>query len=172
MVDRQIAGGGWVKLQPGVFEDASTSRSTCQIECAVHYEAIQAVDMIKIAPLRIFSFDIECWNQEGKGFPVAERNPVIQIAVFLKEQGSNDKLSHAIWTLRDCAAIPGAEVFSFEREEDMLIDFRDFMEAVDPDILTGYNIQNFDLPYLLHRAETLHLRNFSKLGRMLDKTRV
>lgn len=31
----------------------------------------------------------------------------------------------------------------------------DFIRAVDPDVITGYNIQNFDLPYLLSRAQIL-----------------
>lgn len=30
-----------------------------------------------------------------------------------------------------------------------------FIRALDPDVITGYNIQNFDLPYLISRAETL-----------------
>jgi DNA polymerase elongation subunit (family B) len=31
----------------------------------------------------------------------------------------------------------------------------EFVRTVDADIITGYNIQNFDLPYLLNRAATL-----------------
>lgn len=30
-----------------------------------------------------------------------------------------------------------------------------FLRTVDPDIITGYNIQNFDFPYLLNRAAVL-----------------
>lgn len=178
MVDQQIVGGGWVKLDSGVSQfgtDLKTGhelKSTCQIEYSVHYEHVQPVEMMKLAPLRIFSFDIECWNPEEKGFPTAEKCPVIQIAVYLKEQGSSEKLVHAVWTLRSCAAIAGAEVFAFEREEEMLMDFRDFIEATDPDILTGYNIVNFDWPYLLNRAETLGLRDFCVLGRNRDRTRL
>ncbi len=33
------------------------------------------------------------------------------------------------------------------------------MQAVDPDIITGYNIVNFDLPYLLNRAKKLKVHN-------------
>ena len=29
----------------------------------------------------------------------------------------------------------------------------EFIRIVDPDILTGYNILNFDLPYILDRAK-------------------
>ena len=42
------------------------------------------------------------------------------------------------------------------------------MTAVDPDIITGYNIVNFDLPYLLNRANALKVRNFPLLGRIHD----
>jgi DNA polymerase delta subunit 1 len=33
------------------------------------------------------------------------------------------------------------------------------VKAVDPDIITGYNIQNFDVPYLLNRATALKKAN-------------
>lgn len=36
----------------------------------------------------------------------------------------------------------------------------EFVRTVDPDIITGYNIQNFDLPYLLNRAATLKVKCF------------
>lgn len=41
------------------------------------------------------------------------------------------------------------------------------MLAVDPDIITGYNIQNFDLPYLINRASHLNVKTFPFLGRFL-----
>ena len=37
---------------------------------------------------------------------------------------------------------------------------------MDPDILTGYNIINFDLPYLLNRAKALRVNHFPYLGRI------
>jgi len=33
-------------------------------------------------------------------------------------------------------------------------------------MITGYNITNFDLPYLLNRAEALKLQQFPYLGRV------
>lgn len=48
----------------------------------------------------------------------------------------------------------------------MLEAWAKFVREVDPDILTGYNINNFDLPYLLDRATHLKLREFSFLGRI------
>ena len=42
----------------------------------------------------------------------------------------------------------------------------DFLREVDPDIITGYNIQNFDFAYLLARAKHLNIVSFSYLGRL------
>lgn len=42
----------------------------------------------------------------------------------------------------------------------------DFIRQLDPDIFTGYNINNFDFPYLINRAQHLNVRDFSYLGRV------
>lgn len=48
----------------------------------------------------------------------------------------------------------------------MLNAWTQFIQEVDPDILTGYNINNFDLPYLLERAQHLKLDKFPYLCRI------
>ena len=34
----------------------------------------------------------------------------------------------------------------------------EFVREVDPDIITGYNIQNFDLPYVINRSAALKVK--------------
>lgn len=53
----------------------------------------------------------------------------------------------------------------------MLLKWRMFLETCDPDIITGYNVQNFDIPYLLDRADALakekkHVAGFRQWGRI------
>jgi DNA polymerase delta subunit 1 len=48
----------------------------------------------------------------------------------------------------------------------MLQKWREFVERVDPDLIIGYNISNFDLPYLLDRAKALKATQFPYLGRL------
>ncbi len=43
-----------------------------------------------------------------------------------------------------------------------------FVREADPDIITGYNINNFDLPYLINRARHLCVKNFPFLGRVAN----
>jgi DNA polymerase delta subunit 1 len=57
-------------------------------------------------------------------------------------------------------------VLSFESEADMLAAWQQLVVATDPDIVTGYNTLNFDLPYLLSRARTLGVKAFPLLGRI------
>lgn len=129
-----------------------------------------------IAPFRILSFDIECCADGGR-FPDAERDSVIQIGCVVAEQGAIDAagdgaaVARVVFTLGTCAHIVGADVLSFDSEADLLLAFRQFVVATDCDFVTGYNIQNFDWPYICGRADALkggdpRLNQFMKLSRI------
>ena len=117
------------------------------------------------------SFDIECAALQG-GFPEATKDPIIQIANICKIQGEEEPFLRWVYNLNTCAAIAGAEVFEFWNEADMLRSWRDFITEMDPDIITGYNIVNFDLPYIIDWAEALRIERyalFSKVKGMISK---
>lgn len=50
----------------------------------------------------------------------------------------------------------------------MLLKWSEFVRELDPDIITGYNINNFDFPYLINRAKHLSVKDFDFLGRVKD----
>jgi DNA polymerase delta subunit 1 len=60
----------------------------------------------------------------------------------------------------------GAQVLSFNDEARLLQEWSDFIEEVDPDVIIGYNIANFDFPYLMDRAKILKVTKFPLLGRL------
>jgi DNA polymerase delta subunit 1 len=130
-------------------------------------------DWNKIAPLRILSMDIECQGRKGH-FPEAEQDPVIQIANTVTVYGHDKPILQNIFTLKGCLPIVGAQIIASDTEEDMLLKWRVFLQACDPDIITGYNVQNFDIPYILDRADTLckdkkiksKMVDFKKWGRI------
>ena len=72
-----------------------------------------------------------------------------------------------IFCLNTCAHIVGSQVLSYKNEANMLEAWRGFIEEVDPDVIVGYNIANFDLGYLMDRADALKAKNFPYLGRMI-----
>ena len=113
----------------------------------------------KMAPLRILSFDIECAGRKGV-FPEANQDPVIQIANVVTRYGESKPFVRNVFCLDTCSLIVNTQIFEFGAEDKMLMAWRDFLEQVDPDVIIGYNIANFDFPYLLDRAKHLKCTKF------------
>jgi DNA polymerase delta subunit 1 len=144
-------------------------QSNCQIEARIHFRDLIAHpaegEWAKMAPLRILSFDIECAGRQGI-FPEANEDQVIQIANVVTRYGEEKPFVRNVFCLDTCALIVNTQIFEYEEEQKMLMGWRDFVEQVDPDIIIGYNISNFDFPYLLDRAKHLKVSKFPYLTRM------
>ena len=52
----------------------------------------------------------------------------------------------------------------------MLQAWKEFFHEVDPDIITGYNIIKFDLPYIFDRAKALEIDDFPQFSRIKGQT--
>lgn len=160
MIDNDIVGMQWIQIAGGkyILRQPSCKASTCQFEFdVVDFSDVEAIPLeieSKIAPLRILSFDIECSAAKGK-FPTPDQDPVIQIANIVKVHGESEPIARNVFTLNTCAQIVGTHVRSFKNERELLKAWSQFIRDVDPDFITGYNTQNFDLPYLLDRANYL-----------------
>jgi len=171
MVDRNLRGGGWLELPRSLYKiRVGEKTSHCQLEVDVDAGAIIGHDpegpWARMAPMRILSFDIECAGRKGH-FPKAEIDPVIQIASCVSLQGAPaTPIIKNVYTLNTCAAIAGAQVVSHATEKELLMGWLQMFVQSDPDIITGYNIINFDLMYLLDRARALGVRDFPFLGRI------
>ncbi|KAG8908616.1 DNA-directed DNA polymerase delta [Tulasnella sp. 403] len=167
----KVLGMNWIEIPAGKYDLFSPGRKTssCQIELNVRYDAFISHpaegEWSKMAPLRILSFDIECAGRKGI-FPEAEIDPVIQIANMVTRQGEPTPFIRNVFTLNDCADIVGSQVLSFRDEATMLVKWKEFITEVDPDLVIGYNIGNFDLPYLIDRAKALNAGGFPYLGRL------
>lgn len=171
MIDCKITGMCWITLPAGKYRcvDEHEKVSRCQLEVTIDYKDLIAHpaegDWQKMAPLRILSFDIECAGRKGI-FPEAQNDPVIQIANVVSSYGESKPFIRNVFTLDTCAPIVGTQVISNQDERKMLRDWRDFICQSDPDIVIGYNIVNFDLPYLLDRAKALKVNDFAYFGRL------
>nr|BAJ78751.1 DNA polymerase delta catalytic subunit [Euborellia plebeja] len=169
MVDTEISGCCWITLPATKWSTMAYPTTRCQFECNIAWDQLIAHapegEWSKVAPFRILSFDIECAGRKGI-FPEPEHDPVIQIASVVQEQGQRAPFIKNVLTLNTCAPILDAQVFSFKSESELLDQWAKFVRQVDPDIITGYNINNFDMPYLLNRAKHLKVKNFSYLSRI------
>lgn len=175
MADTKVVGCNWIELPAGKhkvrqshqLEFAPTTRSQIEVDVAWDDFVSHAPegDWADVAPFRILSFDIECAGRKGI-FPEAEKDPVIQIANMVIRQGEQEPFIRNVFTLDTCAPIVGSDVISYNKETELLEKWAEFVREADPDIMTGYNINNFDGPYLLNRAKHLCVKNFYFLGRV------
>ncbi|KAI9713127.1 MAG: DNA-directed DNA polymerase delta [Bogoriella megaspora] len=171
MIDCNISGMSWVEAPPAKYRvmPHRDRHSNCQIEAFIHYRDLIAHptdgDWAKMAPLRILSFDIECAGRQGI-FPDPDEDPVIQIANVVTRFGDEKPFIRNVFCLDTCSLIVNTQVFEHDREDKMLMAWRDFLEKVDPDVIIGYNIANFDFPYLINRAAHLKCNRFPYWSRL------
>jgi DNA polymerase I len=156
LIDNGLEGG--MRVEERRLDDGS---GTMQ----VHEGQLEPADVD--ADLRVNTFDIEV--DDRRGFPEDGEEPII----CLTSHDSYDD-EYVVW-LYDApeAEIPppgdlpdyegivgdGAEldfrVRTFEEEAAMLDAFIEYIDDTDPDLLTGWNFEDFDAPYVLDRLEVL-----------------
>nr|WDA42964.1 DNA polymerase delta catalytic subunit [Fagopyrum tataricum] len=169
MIDCNIVGGNWIEVPVGKYKAVPKKLTFCQLEFDCLYTNLVSHapegEFSKMAPFRILSFDIECAGRKGH-FPEPKQDPVIQVANLVTLQGEDQPFVRNVMTLKSCSPIVGVDVMSFDTEREVLLAWRDLIREVDPDIIIGYNICNFDLPYLIQRADALNISEFPFLGRL------
>ncbi|SDC16767.1 DNA-directed DNA polymerase [Natrinema hispanicum] len=128
----------------------------------VPHDEVEAADVN--ADPRVNTFDIEV--DDRSGFPEDGEEPIVcltshdsyrdEYVMWLYEAPVGD--GEIPDEIDDYDPIEGAidhEVRVFEEEEAMLEAFIEYIEDTDPDLLTGWNFEDFDAPYFLDRLEEL-----------------
>ena len=157
MADFSLSGLGWVKVK-----GKPTNTNSVRSERNVEAEEIKSIGLEGNAPLKYMAIDIEVVPKK-EGLPDSKRDPVILIGIsfYPAFNNSNTLVLVARRTKKRKDILP------FENEKEMLEEFLRIVERFDPDVIVGYNINNFDLPYLLDRLRENKLSR--NLGRCKDK---
>jgi DNA polymerase I len=150
LIDKDITSG--VRLPVRELDDGSLK---------VHHEEVAPVEA-SAAP-RVNTFDIEVDDRHG--FPEDGEQTIVCLT-------SHDSYTdeYVVWLYESPDGIEGPEALAaydpirddfdadvriFEEEVAMLDAFMTYIEDTDPDVLTGWNFDDFDAPYFLDRVEEL-----------------
>ena len=138
--------------------------STCDIEIHINWQNLHPIVKDINAPLRIASFDIECYSHDGQ-FPQASRikDKIIQIGITYTKLGTSEPYRKWISCLNETSNVDGVTVISCESERQVIDEFINEINTYDCDIITGYNIFYFDEKYIYDRCD-LHLKMKSDIG--------
>lgn len=103
--------------------------------------------------------------------PPLKGDKVIQIGTTVHRYGSDEIIYKNIISLNSCSAIEGTDVIYCQTEKDVLMQWKNLMVTLNPDVLIGYNIFGFDMEYIWMRAqENCIIDEFSQgLGRNITR---
>ena len=156
---QDIIPAAWIKIKKGKYNYSSITR--CQIEIETDWKNVIFLDKSTIGSIIIASFDLECTSGDGS-FPMAKRksDQIIQIGTTVHKNGQKDCFLHHIITLKRPDEIKKEEIDAenlvveyYDDEKSVILAWSKFIERLDPDIITGYNIWGFDMEYLYIRVK-------------------
>ena len=100
-----------------------------------------------------------------------EGDKIIQIGTTVHIYGSDNIVYKNIITLNSCDKIDDCDVQYYDSEKEVLIKWKELMNNLNSDIITGYNIFGFDMEYIWQRATELNImEDFSMgFGRLIER---
>jgi len=163
---------GWIKLTK--YEEYDDSSSYCDINIKTDWNNLIPYENNSIQKFIIASFDIECMSESGN-FPEAknDNDPIIQIGTVFSYYGESEPYYKHMITLNGCTKIKALEdvdIECYKTEKKVLLAWTNLIQRLNPDVITGYNINGFDFEYIKDRAKKFGiLKEFSKLSRIIGE---
>ena len=156
---RNIPTAGWIKFHGKLVTDFQ-KLTLCDYEYKVKWKHLFPDEKCNLVPRPlIMGFDIEVNSTNPTRMPKAEvpGDKVFQVSCVLARDGdSPDDYEKYILTLGDPdQKITGKDVkiLTYTCESDLLLGYTEFIRSKNPNIIVGYNILGFDIPYMIARAK-------------------
>jgi len=157
MIDNNLTGMCW-------FDVVGAKEFSNSVKCPIiEAKKIRPAEEIKNSPLRYMSFDIEAISYDYDRMVDEKKDPIVMISLAFNPDYRGKKTL----VLVAKRGARGTDIEFFSDEKEMLERFLEVIDDFDPDIITGYNIINFDIPYVLERLKKNNLP--STFGRVTDK---
>jgi DNA polymerase elongation subunit (family B) len=121
-----------------------------------------------MSKMKIYTIDIEvaCEN----GFPDVEASAEEMLCITIKDVNTKKIIT---WGTREFVPPEDIEYRVFWSEEKMLIDFHTWWVTHTPDIITGWNNNLYDIPYICRRIERVlgekWKKSLSPWNRVIDR---
>ena len=164
-----IKPASWFTFKGKKITNEDDKESLCDHEYVASFQSFKPIEDTTIAPARpyILSFDIEVNSTNPNVAPrwAEPGDKIFQIScVFGRNGEPEDKFEKFLLTLcknKKGELIdlnmdklgPGIEVLGYETEADLLEGFKDLVIEKNPQIICGYNIFSFDIPYMHDRSK-------------------
>lgn len=155
---KDIPTAGWIYFA-GKKVEKDNKETYCEKEYIVKWKNLAKYSSDIIPKPLIMGFDIEVYSGNPNKMPDVKKpgDKIFQICCILSRYGDDVcEYQKYLLTLGDPdQKVVGkdTEIRKFTTETNLLIGFTEFIIEKNPQILVGYNILNFDIPYMIERSK-------------------
>lgn len=121
---------------------------------------------------RLLSIDIETYSDNHHAMPnvLNPKHASYMISCVYQVTGDKSTREKTLIVLGDCKDIPGSKTIRCKTEYDTVKAMAEVIKEYDPEIITGYNIFCYDIPYLDTRTKILMNDWPTGMGRIQGRT--
>jgi DNA polymerase I len=157
MADFNINGMKWIRATGN-----AANTNTVKVDRTITAESFENLDYSDNVPLKFMGIDIETVSDAAVHDPKKDQIIMISFAFYPAYKGKNTvvlvaKSSKKTWN----------DVSFFRNEKEMLGEMTKVFDEFDPDIVVGYNLNNFDIPFINERLRANNLPR--AIGRCMTK---
>lgn len=162
---RQIPSAGWISFLGSKVTDEDRV-TFCTHEYTVKYKNLSAplagdaIFQCIPRPL-ILSFDLEVYSSNPNKMPTASKpkDVIFQISCVFARNGAKDteynKILLSLGEPNPDVVGEDITVYGYENEFSLIEGFVELIHEFQPNVICGYNIFKFDIPYMIYRAKLL-----------------
>ena len=172
---RKIPTAGWINFK-GKVPSQEEKQTTCYKEYVVRWKSCCANDTLMTVPQPyVLSFDIEVNSSNPSAMPQSHKphDKVFQISCVFGTQGCDSKdYDKYLLTLGEPdhkVVGEDIEIQMFDTEADLLMGYTELLNEKNPQVIIGYNILGFDIPYMSDRAKHNLCFDYDKQGYLIGQ---
>jgi DNA polymerase I len=147
LIDKGLHGMAWLDVGGKKVSDRGYA-------CGEVLEVGEVAETERRAPasFKYLAFDIECLPKDGN-MPTPDVSPVIMVSLSFEPAFEGKQ---TLVLIAKPARDMGDDVEACADESALLQRFFDIFRQYDPDVVTGYNCNAFDVPYITERLKVLN----------------
>ncbi|QOD40120.1 UL30-DPOL [Macropodid alphaherpesvirus 4] len=189
VLDNEFVTFGWYRFKAGSNNSWAQQRppmafntsSDIEVNCTADHLSVDATRQ-DLPNYKLLCFDIECkaGGADEMAFPVAANSEdlVIQISCIIHDVPSGAIEHILMFSLGSCDLpeayqaelksknLPSPTILEFDSEFELLLAFMTFFKQYGPEFITGYNIINFDWPFIVTKLTDIYEIPLDGYGRL------